>query len=295
MILRGESHAIFSEIMCDIFGTDVEKRRRGDHLGIFAYIALWFFGVLIYAFSSSAYIFHAMVFYLFYDLMGVLFIILFLFHEKNEVKKGRLEKTDRFIVFYTKGQTLAMLCFVGILYLLYTVVIVRLIYTYFHHLWFATGGILEDPISLALFQFMRIVPAEEMAFRGLGMFLCLFMLNHLFNKEAYRDITVSKGDKKTTKYERREKWSWLLSIILIGIMFGMFHFFRFYDPDHFPFFFVMIGSDIYKIHIIYPLLTLCILGILLGVAQYKYGLAGAMFLHFVNNLFADAILFPLIL
>ena len=75
-------------------------------------------------------------------------------------------------------------------------------------------------------------------------------------------------------------------------MFGLYHLPKFYDAETFPYFYLNIQGT--KIHIAYPILYLSMLGVVLGICKYKYGLVSAMLLHFINNLVADAIIYSLL-
>jgi hypothetical protein len=110
---------------------------------------------------------------------------------------------------------------------------------------------------------VRVIPTEELAFRGLGFFLLLYLLTEIFNPK------VSK---------KRQVLIWYITIVLIGLIFGLFHLPKF-----------MVNPPPYPISV--PIIYLCVLGILFGICRYKYGLFSAIILHFANNIFADAIIY----
>jgi hypothetical protein len=275
---------IFKDIMLDIFITDEDRRKRGDHLGIFLYVALWFFGVLLFSFSTNYYIINAMIFYLFYDIVAISFIIFFFFNEKHLINKGEVERGVRFLTFPTIKDIIMMIIFVLIVFSL-VVLINCLIEPFFLRL------ILHEDILVSIFEIMRIVPVEEIAFRGMGFFITIMTLSYMFNPEGNKLIMKKKNK---TKYEIVEKRIWFFTIFFIGIIFGLFHFFKFYSPETFPYITLNIYGEITRVHIIYPLFYLCSLGIVLGICRLKYGLAGAMLCHFINNIMADAVLYAII-
>jgi len=281
---QNEKKDIIGEYIIELFKTDPRKRRKGDHLGIGIYVSFWFI-IPLFLFSNDPYISNAMIFYLFYDFGGALYIILSLFNERRLIQKGEIEEPAHLFEIPSFRLITQIFVFVIIIYLAYRVVlffISPLLYN------LSINNLIGD-----IFGYIRIVPAEEIVFRGLFVFLSIEGLSMFFNKEENKNIIISKKRKTFTKYDQVQKRIWLFTIIFVGTLFGLYHFFKFYDPSNFPYFFIQLGYSVYRVHILFPLVSLCILGIGLNYTQYKYGLAGSILLHFINNLFASAIIYAI--
>ena len=281
---REESYrSIIKDVLLDVFITDEERRRKGDHLGIFIYVALWFFGVLVFAFSTSSYIKSGMIFYLYYDVVAIFFVILFFMNERHLINIGEIEQGERFFVFPNIKDSVMTVIFVLILFAI-VVLISSLLEPFFLKL------VIHEDIFISFFDILRVVPVEEMAFRGMGFFITIYLLTYMFNPEGNKLIMKKKNK---TKFEVVDKRIWIFTIIVIGILFGMYHFFKFYNPYTFPYVYLNIYGTITKTHIFYPLFYISFLGIALGICRMKYGLTGSMFMHLINNLVSSAILYAI--
>jgi len=282
MIFLGKKE-IFQNFFHYLFSTDEEKRNRGNHLGIFIYISLYLFALLPFNFSNHPYISLVMNFYIFFDILAILYIILFFYKER----KTREFELKQLFKFPSALELFFMALFVGICYGCF-----KLIYIF--TLPFLANIFTED-LWIEIFFLIRVVPVEEIVFRGLGLFLLIETLNITFNKERYKEVIIIKSKKTTTKFDRINKIIWYISIIIIGIVFGFYHFFRFYNEYTFPYYEIISNGELIRLHISVPIMYISILGLLLGICQMKFGLTGAMGLHFINNFFANAIIFNLII
>jgi len=244
------------------FFPDKEIREKGDDLGIFIYITTWFFVILAFVISQDIEIISINNFYLFFDVICIIFIILYFIDKRMKDKKELFEFPDGY-------SFISMIFYTIILFsiaLIINVTISPLIQTIYFK-----GDIVKE-----IFVLIRVVPVEEIVFRGMGFFIVIYILSKIFNTE---------------KNPKREKIIWIFTIILIGIMFGLYHFPKFYNAETFPYFNLNIQGTITKVPIIYPILYLSMLGVVLGICRSKYGLVSAMLLHFINNIVADAIIY----
>lgn len=113
-------------------------------------------------------------------------------------------------------------------------------------------------IPLDIFEFFRIVPIEEISFRGLGIEIILLLEKEEFDYDG--------DDAGALIYKNRY---FIIGGISNSIMFGLLHF-RAY-PDE-----------------IYPIIYLILLALVASFLRFKYGLFASMMLHGINNILASA-------
>jgi hypothetical protein len=295
----------------NIFKTDEERRRRGDDLGIYLYIFSWFFIILpSYFFSNNPIYKEANLRYLFFDFSCFIFIII---HYADKVltkrnKEGELLESHRFVDLLSMlfdfpkiKDLLSMLLYVGLLYLLF-----RFTFDLLMNLFISSQIPLNASVENAILSLIRAVTTEELAFRGgytIILYLTLSIItNHksdsrkpretyLFEKDTSERFLDPRKVLKLSVWEKKEIALNYITIVLVGIGFGLFHFPNYYFYETFPYFFI--GS--LRIHIALPIAYLCILGILLGITRYKYGLVASILLHFINNFFSNAVIISMIL
>lgn len=257
---RNKEHFLYK-----FFFPEKEIREQGDDLGVFIYITTWFFVVLAFVISQDTEIMNVNSFYLFFDVICIIYIVLYFFKKKIKGKKELFEFPNAFSFVSMFFYTIILFCIA----LIINNTISPLMQTVYFE-----GNILRET-----FMLIRVIPVEELVFRGMGFFIVSYLLNSVFNK------------KENTK---RERIIWYVTILLVGTMFGLYHFPKFYDVETFPYFYLNTQGILMKIHIACPILYLSLLGFVLGVCRYKYGLVSAMFLHFINNMISDAIVYALL-
>ncbi|MFX1453775.1 MAG: CPBP family intramembrane glutamic endopeptidase [Promethearchaeota archaeon] len=270
----------FKSVLKDIFlNHDEDRRRKGDDLGIFITLNAIIFIIIFSNLFDTDRIRSYNQFYLLFDIIFILFIFVFFLE-----KKLREEKV-KFIEFPDFESSFYMLIFVFVIFLIY-VGINRIIEPFMYDssepLNFTSRMTLFN--TMDIFQLVRVVPFEEIVFRGFGMFAIGYFLTDTFNK-----------DKTSENFERNEKAIWYFAIIVTGILFGLCHIPKYLENEHFPYFIFYIGGQPRLVHIFFPIFILSIFGLLLGLCQYKFGLTAAIILHTANNYFADAVIYSLIL
>jgi len=227
------------------FDADPKQREVGDDAGVFYYALAWFYvGIVLVFFSDPAFD-QVQNKYLFFDVVAILFMVLYLWRTPN--KKLNLPNLPMLL------QMVAVTSFC---------IFIMVILGYFLQM------ILGQAFSLkfGVFEFFRIIPVEEMAFRGLGMELFLLLGGRVSKKSEVKWISLS--DSQLIKSKISENKFFIIGGISNSIMFGLLHF-RAY-PDQ-----------------IYPLIYLIILGLIASYLRFKFGMISSMMLHGFNNVIAS--------
>jgi membrane protease YdiL (CAAX protease family) len=231
-----------------LFSYDPDERDRGDDLGIVLYgFFIFYFGAIM-VLTQDTNVENAMYFYLPFDLCCILFFVL---HRRNSPSKQ--------VRLPTKMMWIKSLPIILIMLLLLYII------SYSFYLAFPAqmyAGNVAD-VQYLLFGYLRIVPIEEVAFRGLGIEIFL-----LFEP---RDKAFMKKGKKTASELINENKYFIAGMIASSILFGTLHF-RAYPGQ------------------VAPLIYLIILGFMLAFLRFKYGLFASMFLHALNNAFASGMI-----
>jgi hypothetical protein len=246
------------------FFLNTERRTSLDDFGIYLTIVISFI-LLAFNFISNPYITNMTYFYESFDIRVLLFIIIYFAGKKiKKTKKEELKVFEFPTILDFLYMIVFSICMLGVVMLLNRFLLFNLF----------SGGLnnFMDLLILELFTHLRVIATEELVFRGLGIFLITYPLTYYLNK-----------DEDNTK----EFIIWMVAIVIIGILFGLFHFPRYYNEVTYPYFYYF-GE---KIHIAYPIVYLIILGVAMGFARYKYGLTSAILIHFINNFFAQGIIF----
>lgn len=264
MIVEKERKKVGS-FLYTFFFPDKEVREKGDDLGVFIYITTWFFVILAFVISQDTKIIGVNSFYLFFDVICIIYMILYFMTKRMQEKKELFEFPDGYSLIFMIFYTIILYCIISII----NVTVSPLIQTIYFE-----GDILKE-----IFMLIRVVPVEELVFRGMGFFIVIFILSKIFNTEDN---------------PKRETIIWYFTIVLIGIMFGLYHFPKFYKAETFPYFLLNAQGTIIEVHIAYPILYLSLLGFVLGLCRKKYGLVSAMLLHLINNLVANAIIYAIL-
>ena len=257
---------------------DEERRRQGDILGIFLTLNAVIFIIIMTPILSGDGVRAFNRFYLVFDIILIIFILLYFIEDKMSNDKITLEFPDFKGFFYT-------FIFVFVVFLIY-VGINRIVEPFMYG---SSRSIdFESRMSIFsstdIFRLIRVVPSEEVVFRGFGMLIVCYILMNTFNR-----------DKKSENYERNEQIIWYIAIFTTGILFGLAHLPKFLQNGSFPYFTFYIAGQPVLIHIFFPIFLLSIFGVILGLTQYKFGLFGAILLHLANNYYADAIIYNLII
>lgn len=225
------------------FTCDKNERERGDDLGIFIYGISWaYFGAALVLLQDPA-LEGAMKTYIYFDILCVMFIILHLWRSSN--KKIDLP---------TRAMWVKVLPTVAVLMsaLYITSLIIRAIFS---------GQMFYTPAFI--FEYFRIIPTEELAFRGLG--IEVFLL--LDAKTSRKEVSANSSLKELLN----EHKIFYIGAIASSVLFGSLHY-RAYP------------------HQTIPLVYLTLLGFSLAFLRFKYGLFSCLMLHAINNLYASATL-----
>lgn len=275
----------------ELWKSDRDRRLRGDDLGIYLYIAGWFFIGLLFTFSNNKSIQNSNTFYLFFDVVGIFYII---FHYVRKFLENRKKEKDLKIFDFPHINDLGyMIAFViiifGILFLFETYLLPPL------------NQLLIGSFESTAFNYVRVIGTEEITFRGIGYFLIYYSISTLINHsndskktpEKYKmDLSTPSNElfsiRSYSRWKKNEIIINYITILITGIIFGLYHFPKFFVESTFPYFYL----NSFKFHIAIPVIYLTILGLALGLVKYKYGLSASIFLHFLNNFFATAIIYP---
>jgi membrane protease YdiL (CAAX protease family) len=226
------------------FTCDKKERERGDDLGIFVYGISWaYFGAILVILQDPQ-LENAMKTYIYFDILCVLFIMLHLWRSKN--KKIDLPTRSMWI---RALPTIAVL--MSVLYI--ASLIIRAMFS---------AQLYSTPEFI--FEYFRIIPTEELAFRGLG--IEIFLL--LDERSGSKERTMKGASLKDLINEHKVFY---IGAIASSILFGSLHY-RAYP------------------HQTIPLIYLTLLGFCLAFLRFKYGLFACLMLHAVNNLYASAVL-----
>jgi len=227
----------------------------------------------IYPTYFQAYELLYMIFFYGIIILAFLIIIALIY---NIVNKDYLEfekEKETLFRFYKFTDFIYMFLFIISLFLIYSLInylIAPLMQNAF----------LSGDFANELFSLLRVPTTEELVFRGMGIFIIVFILSGVFN-----------SNRNGKNYERNETIIWWMAIILTSIMFGLYHFPKFYNPATFPYFYLNLSGHQIKIHIFFPIFFLTLLGIMLGVARMRYGIFASIMLHIINNYYATAIIY----
>lgn len=219
-----------------LFTYSKPARERGDDTGIILYGLAWAYIGTMFVFTQNLYLEMAMSKYIYFDVLCVLFIILFLWRSSN--KKIDLVHSDDIPSLLTT-----------VVFSLIILIIVSLFLD-------SATGLLSDE---SIFQFARVIPTEELLFRGLALELFLLMDNRSPSQ-------FTTENKSIASLLARNKF-FIVGGICSSILFGALH------------------NDAYEGNII-PIVYLTILGLFCAFNRYKHGLIAAILLHALNNLAA---------
>jgi len=244
------------------FSYNPDERDRGDDLGIIAYSLFWMYFVTILVLTQDLAVALAQQFYIWFDLLCIIFLVLHLWKKKSRHVPG---KTDFSLP--TKIMWIKVIPLVCILLL---VLYISSVFIFAMFPQMSTTNASTSTTSLdfqyLLYGYLRIVPTEELAFRGLGIELFLLL-------EPVQLVTTSFHNSAIEQIKQNKYF--ITGAISSSFLFGLLHF-RAY-PD-----------------VIGPLIYLIILGFMLAFLRFKYGLFAAMMLHALNNLFASGLLIAMI-
>lgn len=257
-----------------------ETRYKSNNIGKIFYLISWFLVVLTFVIRQDQSFFQdANLFYLYFDIMAVIFIFMqvdssyIIFTEGHDfnTKLFHFEKEDK-----KKIMDILSGMLIGSLILILFV----FVWEYWVYPLFPIETAQIDPNQEMIFQIFRTIPNEEMVFRGFAFSLFISLLFAIF------------GMKKSAINDKNFVFKyiviWVVAIIFLGILFGVYHIPSYYSESYYPFF-VMYeeGGTIFLQHIIVPVMYLSILGIIMGVIYMRYGLVPALFIHIINNLWAS--------
>lgn len=286
----GRFKAFITDFYERVLKTNASKREKGDDLGIFIYFFLLVFFGLLYVFSDNPYIKSGLDFYNLFNYVVIIFLILY-FAQKiyySLIKKRSIKEDSEginFISIPSIGNIFTMLIFVMIMWM-FAVGMRWILVSY------AFPSITADELNHFIFQVVHIIPTEELVFRG-AFFIIIYiglayLLRHQKDSKERIELMMLSGKKKMrlSQWDKKEIFIWYVCILVSGIVFGLYHFPKFYDENTFPYL-------INGIHIAVPMLYLSFLGILLGICRYKYGLVASLLLHVINNFFTSALIFIL--
>lgn len=222
------------------------KEIEGDEIGIFWYGFMWVTFVLLFAFSNEKVINEIMKFYIYFDIVALIFIIIFV----SFLRKTHSENQRSFLEFksFNRRDFGNAICFSVIFFVL------LLIINFLLNLVIVPGKLefLEYNAFTYLFlQLSRTIIVEELVFRG-----ALFSFLYFFFT-AFLKLT--------------EKRSIILSIIISSVLFGAYHYFA-YSDQYFS--------------VLYPIIYLSFLGLFCAILKVQYGLWAAILLHTINNVIA---------
>lgn len=270
----------------------LERRRNfSDDLGILFYGIAWFVVGMYFLFMGDSLIDAMNYWYLFFDIMAVLFLILNYWIRKSY---GAL---DGFLVshdesgesqfFDNMAYTIKGCLYSSLIYLFFIVVIWANIYQLL-----PIRPAQTSDEAIWNFQVFRSIPLEELAFRGLGITLCVFVLAKIFGLDTYlkyHNLIAANDRELNWKVGITYTLIWVISFIAIGIMFGLYHLPKYrtnnpYYPE------LPIYNSRYEIvgyiSVFVPITFLIILGILIGFMRYRWGLLPCIFVHILNNYLA---------
>jgi hypothetical protein len=237
--------------------TEILRFYSNNYGKLYYLFCLFFFG-LMYWFSTDPEIQTANYVYLLFEILAIAFILLegkFLGRpNEDERNPFRITGDDQRIVFkgIAKGLVVGMF-----------------VYFIFDIIWFyvsdllVAGSLAEDPI----YQATRSIPLEELAFRGFGMMIIVGFLYKLLDLNP---SSTARTDSEGFLFRYRAIWGF--GAIFTGIAFGLYHI---------PSWLARGESITFSIWI--PIIYLCILGVILGFLQYKYGLSIVILIHLLNN------------
>lgn len=252
-----KSKGFLLDFIIDSLRSDEERTHHGDDLGIFIYLSSWFFIILLSSFSTDQAILNLNSFYILFDVIALLYIIVF-------IGRKFLHREEKGIQdLFTFPNWLELLKGLSFIFMMYAIL---LIYSISQNVFLGNG----NTIVTSIFSIFRVVPTEELVFRGLGMFLISYILTGIFNE----------------KKAGRKEWIAYLSVLITGIMFGIYHLPKYFMSEIFPYTIISMGEEDFMIHVAYPITYLCVLGVLLGLCKMKHGLYSAILLHALNNALA---------
>jgi hypothetical protein len=247
------------------FFLNTKRRTVFDDFGIYLTMVISFL-LLSFNILDNPQIISMTDFYESFDLRVLFFVILYfsvkILEKRKEERERVLEFPKPIDLFYMGSFSIGLL---GFLVIFNSLVLVPIFI-----------GNAGNSLTIEIFSHLRVIATEELVFRGLGIFLITYPLTYFLNKD--------NGDKK-------EFLIWITAITIIALIFAFFHYPKYYDPSNFPYF-LQYGE---RVHIALPMLYLFLLGFLLGFARYKYGLTSAILIHFLNNVFANGVIFPLLI
>lgn len=256
-----------------------ETRFKSNNIGKIFYLISWFLVVLTYVIRRDSSFFEdANLFYLYFDIMAILFIFMradssyIIFTENNE-------ENTRMFHFEKDDKPRIMDMFSGMFFGSLALLLFVFIWDYWVYPFFPiTTAQLDPAIDEMVFQIFRTIPNEEMVFRGFAFTLIISVLFAIFKMKNQR---LDKG------FVMKYLTIWILAIIFLGILFGVYHIPSYYDSDYYPYFVIFQeGGTLYLQNIFVPVLYLSILGIITGIFYMRYGLIPALYIHVINNLWA---------
>jgi len=230
------------------FDYDKREREIGDDLGIYFYAFMWFFFGVTSMFAQNAQLEYLQDFYINFEIFCVGFLVIYFWRTKNKKIDFPNASDEKKWIF--------LKVFFGFCFALVMTVLLGVVFSTF-----IPGQLLSDELLYLGFEFFRLIPIEEILFRGLG--IELFML---LEERLTRDINP---DPITIKDCLRKNIYFLVGGIINSVLFGFLHF-RAYPSK------------------LYPLIYLVILGLFASWLRFKFGLGAAIGLHAANNAIALA-------
>lgn len=227
------------------FDFDRSEREAGDDTAIFFFAFTWFFAGITLIFFSNPDLAFLMQFYLYFDLCCLLFCVLYFWRTRYRTSSSTKLLKFTLINFIMVGGFICMFLFFwqfGSMFLQSVI----------------PGSF--DPMrdaTLAAFEFFRLIPAEELVFRGLGIELFLILEAKTGLEHEDKPDTIKGCLKKNAFF--------IIGAVITSFLFGFLHF-RTYPEQ------------------ITPLIYLTVLGLMASWLRFKFGLFASIMLHGANNL-----------
>ncbi len=265
--LYKEDQDIFYVELDDKLTMEADRREFSDEIAIMYYAFTWLVVGLSYLVSETTFDI-ANEFYLKMDFIAIIYIALF----------GRLvpETNSKFLQF--EGSEFMRKRF----WLLKSTIISLIMFGVFIFLW---SAIMKPPMIqgsifdyLSIFFAARSVPVEEMGFRGLEIAFIYALM--------YRWMNLGEDGVDPKKRVIGNTIINIVASVVSGIHFGLVHITKYVKLGYAPFYPKYVDGVLFLMPIWYPIVYLCLLGILLGYIQRHYGLSCAIIVHVLNNFIA---------